>query len=116
MEISSVIESFSALAQETRLEVYRLLVRQEPEGLAAGEIARQLSVPPATMSAHLAVLSRAGLVVSRREGRLIIYRANLNHMQETIRFLVSDCCAGHPDVCGPLVESLIGCAPNQAGK
>lgn len=113
METSRVIESFSALAQETRLEVFRLLVRQEPDGLAAGEIARQLSVPHATMSAHLAVLSRACLVVSRRQGRSIIYRANLSHMQEAIRFLVRDCCAGHPEVCGPLAESLIGCTPSQ---
>lgn len=113
MEKSNVIESFSALAQETRLAVFRLLVRQEPDGLAAGELARQLSVPHATMSAHLSVLSRAGLVVSRRQGRSIIYRANLNHMQEAIRFLVRDCCAGHPEVCGPLAESLIGYTPNQ---
>ena len=106
MEKTRVIESFSALAQETRLEVFRLLVRREPKGLPAGEIARQLSVPHATMSAHLSVLSRADLVESRRQGRSIIYRANLGHMREAIRFLVRDCCAGHPEVCGPLVESL----------
>lgn len=116
METSNIIESFSALAQETRLEVFRLLVRQEPDGLPAGEIARQLSVPHATMSAHLAVLSRASLVVSRRQGRSIIYRANLSHMQEAIRFLVRDCCAGHPEVCEPLSQSLLDCPPNQDEK
>nr|WP_300314119.1 metalloregulator ArsR/SmtB family transcription factor [Halomonas sp.] len=113
METSNVIESFSALAQETRLEAFRLLVRHEPEGLPAGEIARQLSVPHATMSAHLAVLSRAGLAASQRQGRSIIYRANLKHMQEAIRFLVRDCCGGHPEVCGPLGMSLSDCIPDQ---
>ena len=116
METSNIIESFSALAQETRLDVFRLLVRREPDGLPAGEIARQLSVPHATMSAHLAVLSRAGLVVSRRQGRSIIYRANLSHMQEAIRFLVRDCCAGHPEVCEPLAQSLLDCSPNPDEK
>ena len=78
METNSVIASFSALAQETRLEAFRLLVRHEPEGLAAGEVARQLGVPHNTMSAHLAVLTRAGLAVSQRQSRSIIYRANLS--------------------------------------
>lgn len=111
METNSVIASFSALAQETRLEAFRLLVRHEPEGLAAGEIARQLGVPHNTMSAHLAVLVRAGLAASQRQSRSIIYRANLDHMKETIQFLVRDCCAGHPEICEPLMASLIGCSP-----
>ena len=106
MEISIVTASFSALSQETRLEAFRLLVRHEPDGLPAGEIARQLSVPHNTMSAHLAVLSRAGWVISRRQSRSIIYRANLEHMQETLRFLVRDCCAGHPEVCEPFSAAL----------
>ncbi|MGS2744137.1 ArsC/Spx/MgsR family protein [Halomonas sp. LS-001] len=83
------------------------MVQQEPSGFPAGEIARQLAVPHATMSAHLSVLSWAGLVVSRRQGRSIIYRANLNHMQEAIRFLVNDCCAEHPAVCGPLADEQL---------
>jgi len=113
MEISSVIESFAALSQETRLEAFRLLVKHEPEGLAAGEIARRLAVPHNTLSAHLAVLARAGWVVSRRQGRSVIYRADLGHVQETIRFLVQDCCAGHPQVCEPLTTSLIACSTSQ---
>lgn len=116
METKSVIASFSALAQETRLETFLLLVRHEPDGLAAGEIARQLDVPHNTMSAHLAVLARAGLAVSRRQSRSIIYRANLDHMKETIQFLVHDCCAGHPEICEPLAASLIGCTPTNAKK
>lgn len=96
METLKAIASFGALSQETRLEAFRLLVRHEPEGLPAGEIARQLGVPHNTMSAHLSVLARAELVLSQRQSRSIIYRANLNRVQETIQFLVNDCCAGHP--------------------
>lgn len=99
MDESKAIDSFAALSQETRLKAFRLLVRAEPEGLPAGEIARQLAVPHNTMSAHLSVLSQAGLVVHRRQSRSIIYRAEMQHMQAVIRFLVHDCCSGHPDVC-----------------
>ena len=109
MDIEDAINRFSALAQETRLATFRLLVRHEPDGLPAGEIARRLDVPHNTMSAHLAVLARAGLAVAQRQSRSIIYRAHLGHMQETVRFLVRDCCAGHPDVCQPLLDSLADC-------
>ncbi len=111
MEIISAMNSFAALSQETRLETFRLLVRHEPDGLAAGEIARQLGVPHNTMSAHLSVLARAGLTVSQRQSRSIIYRANLAHMKETIQFLVRDCCAGHPEICEPLMAALGTCSP-----
>lgn len=110
METSKVIASFAALSQQTRLDAFRLLVRHEPEGLAAGEIARQLGVPHNTMSAHLSVLARTGLAVSQRQSRSIIYRANLDHMEQTIQFLVRDCCADHPEVCEPLMASLAGCS------
>lgn len=113
MELKNVTASFSALSQETRLEAFRLLVRHEPEGLPAGEIARQLSVPHNTMSAHLAVLARAGWVNSRRQSRSIIYRANLGHMQQTLSFLIRDCCAGHPEVCEPFMASFNECSTNQ---
>lgn len=106
MDTKDAIECFSALAQETRLAAFRLLVRHEPEGLPAGEIARLLDVPHNTMSAHLAVLTRAGLAVSQRHSRSIIYRAHLAHVQETVRFLVRDCCGGRPEVCQPLLSSL----------
>lgn len=110
MDTNTAIDSFAALSQETRLEAFRLLVRYEPEGLPAGEVARQLAVPHNTMSAHLSVLLRAGWVSARREGRSIIYRANLNHMKDVIQFLARDCCAGHPEVCEPLMDSLGGCS------
>lgn len=108
MDEQTAIDRFAALAQETRLAAFRLLVRHEPDGLPAGEIARLLEVPHNTMSAHLAVLTRAGLAVSQRQSRSIIYRAHLAHVQDTVRFLVRDCCAGRPEVCEPLLDSLAG--------
>jgi len=113
METNSVITSFAALSQETRLEAYRLLVRHEPDGLPAGEIARQLGVPHNTLSVHLAVLARAGWVISQRQSRSIIYRADLSHMRETIQFLVRDCCAGHPEVCEPFLTALGECSDDK---
>ncbi|WP_201501173.1 ArsR/SmtB family transcription factor [Psychrobacter cibarius] len=109
MEIINAIASFAALSQDTRLKAFRLLVSQEPVGLPAGEIARQLSVPHNTMSAHLSVLARAGWVVSQRHSRHIIYRASLAHMEDVIQFLLQDCCAGHPELCASLMDSLSGC-------
>ncbi len=106
MDNTTAIDIFSALAQNTRLDAFRLLVQHEPEGLAAGELARHLDVPHNTLSAHLSVLSRAGLVVSQRQSRSIIYRASLDRMQATLAFLVHDCCAGRPELCAPLLEAL----------
>lgn len=105
------VDTFAALSQATRLETFRLLVRHEPDGLPAGEIARLLEVPHNTLSTHLGVLSRAGLVVSRRHSRSVIYRASLTRMQETLSFLVHDCCAGHPELCEPLLRELQPCRP-----
>src|SRR5699024_4080837 len=105
VDTNAAIDSFAALSQQTRLQALRLLVREEPHGLAAGEIARRLAVPHNTLSTHLAVLARAGWVVSQRHSRSIIYRANLAHMNATIRFLVRDCCAGHPEICAPFAAS-----------
>ncbi|MFA5520890.1 MAG: metalloregulator ArsR/SmtB family transcription factor [Castellaniella sp.] len=106
MDTNNALESFAALSQDTRLAVFRLLVREEPEGLPAGEIARRLSVPHNTLSAHLAILARAGWLTSTRHGRTIIYRANLAHMEQLIMFLANDCCAGHPDMCRSLMIRL----------
>ncbi len=111
MEINDATSSFSALSQATRLEALRLLLRHEPEGLPAGEIARRLDVPHNTLSAHLAVLARAGWVSSQRESRSIIYRANLEHMQRVLTFLISDCCASDPTLCAPLINALNICYP-----
>jgi ArsR family transcriptional regulator len=111
METESTILALAALAQSTRLEVFRLLIKHEPEGLAAGEIAKTLAVPQNTMSAHLAVLSRAGLVTARRFSRSIVYRADLARFQAVMLFMLNDCCDGRPEICAPLIESLTPCCP-----
>src|SRR5689334_8702624 len=104
MESEDVILALAALAQPTRLEVFRQLVRHEPEGLPAGEIAKLLAVPHNTMSAHLSILSRARLVSSVRESRSIIYRANLQTLEFVTVFLLKDCCGGQPQLCASLIE------------
>ena len=109
MENDAAIAALGALAQGTRLDVFRLLVRHEPAGLAAGEIARQLDVPQNTMSAHLGILARAGLVRSERHSRSIIYRADLDGLRALTLFLVKDCCAGSPELCVPLIAELAPC-------
>jgi ArsR family transcriptional regulator len=109
MEDRLAITALGALAQGTRLDVFRLLVRHEPDGLAAGEIARQLDVPQNTMSAHLGILARAGLVRSQRHSRSIIYRADLDGLRALTLFLVKDCCAGNAQLCAPLVAELTPC-------
>ena len=109
MESDDVILALAALAQSTRLDVFRLLVKHAPEGLAAGDIARALAVPQNTMSSHLSVLSRAGLVSAQRFSRSIVYRADLTHLEAVMLFLLRDCCDGRPEICAPLVESLTPC-------
>lgn len=111
MESDEAISALAALAQPTRLEVFRLLVKHEPEGLAAGDIARAIAVPQNTMSSHLSILSRAGLVSARRFSRSIVYRADLTRFQAVMLFMLEDCCDGRPDICGPLIERLTPCCP-----
>ncbi|MET0220850.1 MAG: metalloregulator ArsR/SmtB family transcription factor [Tardiphaga sp.] len=114
METTQAITALSALAQATRLDVFRLLVKHEPHGVAAGELARAVGVPQNTLSAHLAVLSRAGLVMGERDSRSIIYRANITAFRELTLFMIQDCCGGSAELCGPLVESLLPCCAPQA--
>lgn len=109
MESEAAILALAALAQPTRLEAFRLLVRREPEGLPAGEIADALAVPANTMSAHLGVLSRAGLVSSERHSRSIIYRADLDRLHALVLFLLKDCCQGRANLCEPLLAELATC-------
>jgi ArsR family transcriptional regulator, arsenate/arsenite/antimonite-responsive transcriptional repressor len=99
----AAIESLAALAQETRLAIFRLLVREGPEGLPAGAIAERLDIPAPTMSFHLTQLNRAGLVNSRRDGRSIIYAANYRGMNALLTYLTEDCCQGHPEICTSVV-------------
>jgi DNA-binding transcriptional ArsR family regulator len=109
MESDSAISALAALAQHTRLEVFRLLVRNEPDGLPAGEIAQQADVPQNTMSTHLAILARAGMVRSERKGRSIIYRADLDRLKALTLFLLKDCCGGSAELCAPLIAELAPC-------
>jgi ArsR family transcriptional regulator, arsenate/arsenite/antimonite-responsive transcriptional repressor len=94
MESNNVVAALAALAQETRLEVYRLLVQAGPEGLAAGSIGAKLSLPLPTLSFHLAQLKHAGLVAARRQSRSIIYAANYAAMNGLIAYLTENCCGG----------------------
>ncbi len=110
METTTAVAALSALAHPSRLEVFRLLVRAGPEGLAAGEIARATGSLANTLSTNLGVLSAAGLVTSRREGRSIIYAAGYDRMGELLAFLVEDCCCGRSEICAPLAEITSRCA------
>src|SRR4029077_20409326 len=115
MESEATILALAALAQSTRLEAFRLLVKHEPDGLAAGDIGKSLAVPQNTMSAHLSILSRAGLVVAKRFSRSIVYRADLDRFQSVMLYLLEDCCGGRPEICAPVIKSLTSCRP-AAGK
>ena len=114
MESNTAILALAALAQRTRLDVFRLLVKHEPGGLPAGDIATSLAVPQNTMSSHLSILTRAGLVTSQRHSRSIVYRADLGTLQAVVVYLLKDCCGGRSDVCEPLIESLTPCCPPRA--
>ncbi|MGA7328930.1 MAG: metalloregulator ArsR/SmtB family transcription factor [Rhodomicrobium sp.] len=93
------LSALAALGQPTRLDIFRLLMRHEPEGLQAKAISETINIPHNTLSSHLAILARAGLVTGERRGRLIIYRVNIQGMRSLISFLITDCCQGHPEVC-----------------
>jgi len=103
MEMTNAVKRLSALAQEARLDVFRLLVKAGPEGMAAGDIARTLAVPANTLSAQLLVLANAELVRARRCGRSIIYAINFDAMRDLLVFLTEDCCGGRAEMCAPLI-------------
>lgn len=105
MESNLAIKRLSALAQESRLAVIRLLIKAGRAGIAAGEIARVLDITPNTLSAQLTVLSNAGMVTSRRDGRSIIYAADYDAMSALLLYLMEDCCQGRPEVCAPLAQA-----------
>lgn len=104
MQLPTAVEALSALAHGSRLAVFRLLVRAGSAGLAAGELAREIGARPNTLSSHLTILGHAGLIGSRREGRSIIYTADYDRMRALLGFLVEDCCAGRPEICGSLAD------------
>ncbi len=113
------IEVLSALGQWTRLRIFRLLVARAPEGIPAGAIADEVGSLQNTLSTHLAILSRAGLIVGVRDGRSILYRADFNAMRDLVGYLLTDCCDGHPEVCAPIFETLqgsCGCGPRPSDR
>lgn len=100
MDQTNAIDAFSALAQESRLAIFKLLVREEPQGLPVGEISRRLNIVPSTLSGHLGVLKRSGLLNSTRHQREIHYAANLETMGTLVDYLLADCCEGKVENCG----------------
>ncbi len=107
MDNNSAVQAFGALAQESRLAAFKLLVQAGEPGLPAGKIARALRVPHNTLSTHLAILTRAGIVRSRREGRSIIYGVNFDGTRSLLAFLLEDCCQGKPELCTPAIDSVL---------
>lgn len=112
METSDAATAFGALAQETRLDLMRILIAAGPTGLAAGELATRVGVPPSTLSFHLAALEHAGLTRATRQGRQIIHAAQIAGLRKLLSFLTETCCAGHPELCGD-VSRLLACTPEE---
>jgi ArsR family transcriptional regulator len=111
------ISALAALAQPTRLAIFRLLIKHEPVGITAGVIADIVGAPHNTLSSHLAILVRAGLLRSSREGRTIIYRSDVDGMRSVIAFLVNDCCDGHPELCNLVAaDANAACCPPAPSK
>ena len=114
MSAPHALSALAALGQPTRLEIFRLLMRHEPRSLPAGAVAEAIGCPQNTLSSHLGILARAGLVRGTRDGRSIVYRADVAGMRALMAFLVTDCCDGHPELCN--LQEVIrdrsgGCAP-----
>ena len=109
LDEDAAVRRLSALAHETRLKLFRTLIAAGPVGLPAGRLAERLEVSPSNLSAHLAILSGAGLVSLEKAGRQRIYAVDLTAAGALIEFLVSDCCAGHPDVCEAIAPAALSC-------
>lgn len=106
MDKSNALLAFAALSQPTRLDVFRLLIKAGPDGMAAGQIAAALKVRQNTMSANLSVLTQAGLITATREGRSIRYAAHLDGIRGLLAFLMEDCCGGAPEACQPILDTI----------
>lgn len=107
MNQEHAIETFTAIAQESRLAIYRLLVKEAPHGLPVGEISRRLEIVPSTLSGHLGVLKRTGLLKATRRQRQIHYAANLEAMGDLVRFMLEDCCDGKVENCSEITSLII---------
>jgi len=112
MEKKSVVNALASLAQESRLDIFRLLVQAGPEGMSAGKISEMTGIPPSTMSFHLKEMSYADMVHSRQESRFVIYSANFETMNSLLGFLTMNCCGGSP--CTPLTTPV--CSIPEDGK
>jgi len=110
MKTNSAVAALSALAHESRLDAFRLLVKASPDSVPAGEIADRLGVAPPTLSFHLAQLVRAGLIDSRREGRSILYSLRVDGIRQLLEFVTHDCCQGRPELCAPHSAPTQDCA------
>ena len=119
MSAPHALATLAALGQPTRLAIFQLLMAAEPHGLAAGAIAEKIGCPHNTLSSHLAILARSGLVQGMRDGRSIIYRADVQAMRTLVGFLLNDCCGGHPELCdlqNAMRNTQCGFAPDGSGK
>ena len=119
MEAPHALAVLAALGQPTRLEIFQLLMSVEPNGLPAGVIAEKIGAPHNTLSTHLSILARAGLARGTRDGRSIIYRADVDTMRALIGFLVNDCCEGHPELCDlkdAMIKTGKNCFPAKTGR
>jgi len=116
MEKEDALNALAALGQETRLDVFRLLVKAGKEGMSAGAISDALNVRPNTLSTHLGALSRSALVRAERDGRSIHYSADLATMQHLVTYLLQDCCGGNPDLCAPIANlfTTVSCSDTKA--
>lgn len=115
MELKNAVTGLSALAHPGRLAAFRLLVKAGRAGVAAGEIARQLDVPPNTLSSNLNILAHADLIESRRDGRSVIYSARYESMADLLEYLMEDCCGGNPEICARLADMALRSHCDQEG-
>jgi ArsR family transcriptional regulator, arsenate/arsenite/antimonite-responsive transcriptional repressor len=118
MDAPRALAALAALGQPTRLEIFRLLIASEPDGLPAGAMAEKIGAPHNTLSSHLSIMARSGLVRGTRDGRSIVYRADVDAMRDLIEFLVNDCCGSHPELCDlqDVFKAEARCAPRKAKR
>jgi ArsR family transcriptional regulator len=117
MKMDYAIRALGALAQDSRLRVFRLLVRHGASGIAAGDIARELDLPASTLSTHLSILTNAGLINATRHSRSIVYSLDVDSTRGLLGFLLEDCCQGSPEICEPVLKSVLTdcCPPASSG-
>jgi ArsR family transcriptional regulator len=118
MSAPHALSALAALGQPTRLEIFRLLLRREPGGLAAGAVAEAVGCANNTLSTHLSILARSGLIRGARDGRSIVYRADIEGMRALVAFLITDCCDGHPEICSlpDALREIECCTPAPKGN